>query len=152
MSRKVQPRIGARRRARQCALQVLFQLDGIAPLGGTAGLTGVLDQFWANFDEESSRTRETIEFSEELVLGVFDHLPAIDEAIQRATHHWRLERMARVDRNILRLATFELRYLENVPEQVAINEAIELAKEFGTEESSAFVNGVLDRLAQGSGK
>jgi N utilization substance protein B len=152
VSRKVQPRIGARRRARQCALQILYQLDGQAPHGGSIGLTEVLDQFWANFEEEAAQNRETVEFCEALLHGVFNHLHEIDDAIQKSTHHWRLERMARVDRNILRLSTFELLFLEDVPTQVALNEAVDLAKEFGTEESSAFVNGILDRLAQGLGK
>lgn len=148
MSRKVQPRIGARRRARQCALQVLFQLDGLAPHGGSVGLTDVLDQFWANFDPEAAQNKETVEFAEQLVMGVFNHLHDIDAKIQKSTLNWRLERMARVDRNILRLSGYELLFLESVPSQVVLNEAIELAKEFGTEESSAFVNGILDRLAQ----
>ena len=72
----------------------------------------------------------------------------LDDIIQNASKNWRLDRMSRVDRNILRLATYELRHCDNVPVKVIINEAVELAKRFGTGESAAFVNGVLDRIAQ----
>jgi N utilization substance protein B len=149
VSEKEQPRVGTRRKARQCALQVLYQFDGKPPEGGTSGLSTALGLFWSHTDPESAQQPDIVQFTELIVHGVFDHLSEVDAAVQKATHNWRLERMGRVDRNILRLATFELLFVESVPMQVAINESIELAKEFGTEDSFAFVNGILDRLAQG---
>ena len=78
--------------------------------------------------------------------GVSDELEAVDDSIRKASTNWRLERMARVDRNLLRLALYELKYADDVPAKVAINEAIEIAKKFGTKESSRFINGLLDRI------
>jgi N utilization substance protein B len=145
--------IGPRRRAREIALQVLFSLDV------NAGLTPVqaLAQFWRDFaheeraDEgsgEPDAPREVVLFAEKLVAGTAEHLEELDGIIQRASRNWRLERMARVDRNVLRLATFELRYVVEVPAKVVINEAIEVAKRYGAQESPAFVNGLLDRISQ----
>ena len=85
-------------------------------------------------------------FAEQLVHGVLDHLQELDELLQRVADHWSVERMAVVDRNVLRCALFELLYLEEIPAKVTINEAIEIAKRFGSEESGAFINGILDRL------
>lgn len=140
-------RIGARRQARECAMQVLYQLDANAfAVPADDGLA----LYWASgFDpDEPLPPPEVVAFTEELVRGTVGRLAQVDDAIQRATQHWRLERMARVDRNILRLATFELVSTAEVPARVVLNEAIEIAKKFGTEESGAFVNGILDRVAQ----
>jgi N utilization substance protein B len=87
------------------------------------------------------------EFASELVRGCSEHREQIDAKLREVSRHWRLERMARVDRNILRLATFELLWRSEIPRRVTLNEAIELAKRFGDEDSPAFVNGVLDRIA-----
>lgn len=87
------------------------------------------------------------DFANVLVRGVETSREAIDDKIREVSHHWRLERMTQVDRNILRMATFELMKLPDVPRRVTLNEAIELAKRFGTEGSAGFVNGVLDRIA-----
>jgi N utilization substance protein B len=87
------------------------------------------------------------EFATKIVDRAREHLAAIDEELQSASKNWRLERMSTVDRNILRLATCELLYDESIPTKVVINEAIELAKRFGTSESASFVNGILDRVA-----
>ncbi|MCP4449123.1 MAG: transcription antitermination factor NusB [Myxococcales bacterium] len=86
-------------------------------------------------------------FAEGIVDNAREHMAEIDEEVQSASKNWRLERMSTVDRNILRLAAAELMYDESVPTKVVINEAIELAKRFGTTESPAFVNGILDRVA-----
>jgi N utilization substance protein B len=86
-------------------------------------------------------------FAGKIVDQAREHLADIDEALQSASKNWRLERMSTVDRNILRLATSELMYDETIPTKVVINEAIELAKRFGTSESASFVNGILDRVA-----
>jgi N utilization substance protein B len=133
---------GARRRARECALQILYSQDAL----GAAGLDAAIADFWRGFDDE--RDPAVKSFAETLVRGATLHRDEIDAAIQKASKNWRLERMARVDRNILRLATYELKWQPDVPAKVVINEAIEVAKRFGTAESPAFVNGLLDRIAQ----
>ena len=136
--------MGARRRAREHALQVLYALD----VNADASVDGALAAFWANFEPEDAPA--VIAFTEALVRGARAHLAEIDAAIGRASKNWRLERMARVDRNLLRLGTFELRFAPEVPTKVVINEAIEVAKRYGTAESPAFINGLLDRVAQES--
>jgi N utilization substance protein B len=133
--------VGSRTRARECALQALYQLD---TSGGSA--EQALSGLFAHFEEVDADARS---FAEELVRGVTSERPAIDEIIQRYSQNWKLERMARVDRNVLRLGVFELLRCAEVPVRVTLNEAVELGKKFGSEESSAFVNGVLDRIAHG---
>jgi len=138
--------IGARRRARECALQMLYSMD-VNP-----GLTvdQVFGHFWKDFAGEAAEERDAdvMGFAERLVRGASVNHTEIDDIIQRASKNWRLERMARVDRNLLRLGAYELRFETDVPGRVVINEAIELAKRFGTAESPAFVNGLLDRISQ----
>ena len=95
---------------------------------------------------------DATDLASELVRGCARHLQAIDDRIREASKHWRLERMARVDRNILRLAIFELLERPDVPRRVTLNEAVELAKRYGDENSPAFVNGLLDRIANDIGK
>ena len=131
--------MGARTRARECALQALYQLD---TSGGTA--EGALQGIFAHFEDGDAADRR---FAEALVRGVQTEKPSIDEIIQRYSQNWKLERMARVDRNILRLGVYELLRRADVPVKVTLNEAVELGKKFGSEESSAFVNGVLDKIA-----
>ncbi len=104
--------------------------------------------FWRSFEAEP----EGREYSDAAVRGVGEALAAIDEKVAKASTHWRMERMARVDRNVLRLGTWELLTRTDVPRAVILDEAVELAKEFGTEESSAFVNGVLNRVADDLGR
>jgi transcription antitermination protein NusB len=83
---------------------------------------------------------------------VIAHRAEIDRLIEQHSHNWRLDRMSRIDRNVLRLGVFELKYRPDIPKKVSLNEAVELGKNFGTEESSAFVNGLLDRVAAALGK
>ncbi len=90
--------------------------------------------------------QEVKKFAEHLVKGVCDNLDQIDEKIAHHSTHWKLDRMTRIDRSLLRLAAFEMFWCEDIPGKVAINEAIELGKKYGTEESSSFLNGVLDAL------
>lgn len=142
---KAPAKVGNRRRARECAMQALYQLELAAP--GTH-LDDVLHLYWAHLEPDEAPTGEVRAYAETLVAGVARHLPELDRVLQKASQHWRLERMSRVDRNLLRLATFELLHEADVPARVALNEAIEIAKKFGTEESGAFVNGILDRIAQ----
>lgn len=130
--------MGQRRKDREVALQVLYQIDCTQKTPSEA-----MRLFWRYLEEKSDET----EFAKELVQGVSSRLAEIDQIIKDASHHWRLERMARVDRNILRLGVFEIIGLENIPKRVTLNESVELAKRFGSDGSAGFVNGVLDRIA-----
>jgi N utilization substance protein B len=129
--------MGSRRKARECALQVLYQMD----VSG-ASAQDALATFWSNFEHGA----DVAEFATHLVRGVQEHLGAIDEIIQESSRNWKLDRMARVDRNILRMAVFELLHRPEIPKKVTLNEAIEIAKRFGSEDSSAFINGILDHI------
>jgi len=144
--------MGVRRKGRELALQVLYQLDMQDKLAPGREGELALELFWKSFahgeDDEGGTDEGDRAFATSLVKGVREHLPVIDEAIRKASRNWRLERMARVDRNLLRLAVYELTFEEDVPPKAAINEAIEIAKRFGTAESPAFVNGILDRCLE----
>ena len=128
-----------RTKARERAIQALYQIDVAA-----TDLDEALARFWRSFEPVE---REVQQLAEGLVRGVAAQRRDIDDAIEGVSMHWRLDRMAKVDRNILRLAVFELRS-SDVPVKVVINEAIELGKKYGSESSGAFVNGVLDKIAQ----
>jgi N utilization substance protein B len=149
-----------RRRARCVALQVLYALDGSDVLDPAAALAFHLHQFGVP-EEETTVTPEPVSgqaaendaapiapFDEELALdlirGVCTHRPEIDEVLTRLSRKWRVERLARVDRTILRMGIYELAHRKSTPARVALSEAIELAKRFGAEEAPAFVNGLLD--------
>ncbi|MDY7229937.1 transcription antitermination factor NusB [Hyalangium rubrum] len=140
--------MGARRTGRERALQALYQLEM------TAGTTPyeALTSAWAASAEEGKPDPDAVKFAQELVEGVHAHQAEIDQLIEKHSHNWRLDRMSRIDRNVLRLGVFELKYRPDIPKKVSINEAVELGKNFGTEESSAFVNGLLDRVAGALGK
>ena len=129
---------GRRTKARERALQALYQIDVAA-----AGIDEALANFWRSFEPVEEAVRV---LAEELVRGVAERRREVDETIERASSNWRIDRMAKVDRNVLRLAVYEL-VATDVPVKVAINEAIELGKKYGSESSGAFVNGVLDRIA-----
>ncbi len=135
--------MGERSRGREAALQVLYAMD----LSGAA-----VERALASYWRELPGDPEGREFSEALVRGVAADREAIDEAIRAASRHWRLERMARVDRNVLRLGVYELRAGASIPRAVIIDEAVELAKRYGAEGSGVFVNGVLDRIAEELGR
>ncbi|NBD14367.1 MULTISPECIES: transcription antitermination factor NusB [Corallococcus] len=139
--------MGARRTARERALQALYQLE--MAQGATRE---ALDSAWAASAEEGTPEPDAVKFAKELVEGVQAHREEIDALIERHSHNWRLDRMSRIDRNVLRLGIFELKYRPDIPRKVTINEAVELGKNFGNEESSAFVNGLLDRVAVALGK
>ncbi len=130
--------MGKRRKARELALQFLYQLD----LRGETDPASCGDEFWSRHPVDP----EVRAFSETLVRGTMLHREKIDELIVQYAEHWDLERMAVVDRNILRAGIFELLWTTDVPPKVAINEAIEVAKKFGTQDSSRFINGILDRI------
>lgn len=127
--------MGVRRRGRELALQMLYQRE-------IAG-TDVEDMF-SSFEELQQTPPATRQFAIDLVRGVISRLSELDSHLVDQADHWRLERMAAVDRNILRLALFELMFEGGTPPAVVIDEAVEIAKRFGSERSSQFVNGVLD--------
>lgn len=133
-----------RRKAREFALQILFQLD-IRKEKPTATL---LKRFWTEFEPDD----EVRAFTEEIVTGTYKHLKTINTKVLACAKNWTLERMAVIDRNVLRMAVYEILYRMDIPPSVTINEAIELAKKFGSDESGAFVNGVLDSVARLAGK
>ena len=122
---------------------MLFQMEasGAAP-------EEVITLYWRNFEGEP----EGRVYADEALRSIAGCVAALDGRITEASSHWRIERMARVDRNLLRLGTWELQSRSDVPRAVILDEAVELAKAFGTEDSSSFVNGVLDRIADGLGR
>ena len=132
--------MGKRREGREAAVQFLYQDD--LNKCDAAGLPGALEAFWY-LRESAARTRE---FAAELIKGVIANHEAIDERIKKVTANYELHRIAPVDRNILRVAIYEMIYTSEVPPVVCINEAIEIAKKFGAEKSGGFVNGILDRV------
>jgi N utilization substance protein B len=129
--------MGVRREGREAAIQFLYQRD----LGGGAGVADLQD-FYAFRGLSPSARR----FCEGLVSGLLEHTVAIDVALREHTQNYELERLSAVDRNILRLAVHEMLHCDDIPPVVSINEAIDIAKKYGTEESGRFVNGVLDKI------
>ncbi|MBI2933396.1 MAG: transcription antitermination factor NusB [Planctomycetes bacterium] len=124
---------------RELALQILYQLD----LRGQE----VMDDLEACLREAPEPPdEEVMRFARELVSGYWERRPAVDEKIEAAAKNWQLRRMAVIDRNILRLATYELLFRDDIPPLVSINEAIDLAKKFSTPQSGRFVNGILDNI------
>ena len=113
---------------------------------------GSIERVIAAFWRETPGDPEGREYADRMLRGVAGDLDKVDEAVRKASTNWRLERMARVDRNVLRLGAFELIESRDIPRAVILDEAVELAKRFGSEESGAFVNGVLDRLANDVGR
>jgi transcription antitermination protein NusB len=149
--------VGPRRRAREIALQVLHVMDVSPELTADAALArtfehlmtarGLVEDEDAEVSGEAAPARPDRALVEELVRGVEAHRAALDETLAALSRNWRVERMAIVERNIIRLALWELLHAPAVPVSVVLNEAIELAKRFGTAEGAAFVNGLLDRAA-----
>jgi N utilization substance protein B len=135
--------MGARTGAREAALQMLF---GAEASGNDAEIC--IRDYWREMPGDA----EGRAYADEIVRGVLGSRDATDERIRAASTNWRLERMTRVDRNLLRLGAWELSEKRDVPRAVIIDEAVELAKRYGTEGSGAFVNGVLDRIAEDLGR
>jgi transcription antitermination protein NusB len=145
---------GARRQGRELALKMIYSLTE-----QEGPIERILAEFWRNFQFQDDVLGEALEdaepppvevrqFAEELTRGVFAHHVKLDEVLRQLSTNWALERMARVDLALLRLATFELLYCPQVPASVAINEAIEIGKRYGTKETPAFINGVLDKISR----
>lgn len=130
--------MGTRRQSREAAVQILYQRD----LNPHEPLDGSLVRFWAEQDYPD----DIRGFAEKLARGALEKRDAVDEQIKRVTENWELERIAAVDRNILRLAIYEMMFCDDIPPVVSINEAVDIAKKFSTKESGKFVNGILDRI------
>jgi transcription antitermination factor NusB len=129
--------MGNRTKARELAIQFLFYMEFAE---GTAGQ--LFDLFCDNFNPEKSIRA----FSKKLVCGVLENIEYLDKMIRKSSKNWRLERMSLVDRSILRLGAYEILFMDETPPKVSIDEAIELGKKYGAEESSAFINGILDNI------
>ena len=141
--------MGKRREGREAAVQFLYQID----LNGE-NTPGDPAAFWAlhSGPGKAEVTAKTRTFAEQLVSGVMAHRDEVDERIKKYTANYELNRLAAVDRNILRMAIYEMLHAPDVAPVVIINEAIEIAKKFGGEKSGGFVNGVLDRIKQELGR
>jgi transcription antitermination protein NusB len=142
-------------RSREFALQILYQMDMTKQPP-----VDIFEDFWKDRTdlaleepekeaiEKDKKDADVRQYAQKIVAGVFEHLADIDRVIERYAENWTIIRMACVDRNILRLSTYELMYVDEIPIKVAINEAVELAKRYGENDSSKFVNGILDRIAK----
>jgi len=140
--------MGQRRKSREIALQMLYQME----------MTGqpphvVIDLYYElasgdddDDDKDPDLAKALRPFAEQLLCGVYAHRDELDEMIVGASENWRLERMSIIDRNVLRIALYEMRYRAEIPPKVSINEAIDLGKTFGSPDSGAFINGILDHL------
>ncbi len=141
-----------RRKAREYALQFLYRIDFIKVSTGNnnraknlSGIKNNLEVFWADTDEKDPDTKA---FAEDIISGTIENLKEIDPLIQKVAKKWKISRMASIDRNILRFATYELLFRKDIPNAVTINEALEIAKKYSTSESAAFINGILDKIAK----
>jgi len=145
-----------RRLGRECALKILFALR----LETNLGVEELLERFWQGFRFADDALGEPLEnldkpipesaklFTEQLVRGIVEYRAVLDKRISDAAKNWSLERITAVDLSILRVACFELCYMPDIPAPVTMNEAIEIAKRYGTKDSPSFVNGLLDKIAR----
>jgi transcription antitermination protein NusB len=131
--------MGSRRKARECALQMLFAADVAETRADELART-----FWSEL-ADGELEPQAREFATQLAIGTLAHLEEVDERIRSRAEHWRINRMALVDRNVLRLAVYEFLH-EPTPRTVAINEALEVARRFSTYEATQFINGILDAI------
>ncbi|NQU41204.1 MAG: transcription antitermination factor NusB [Lentisphaerae bacterium] len=130
--------MATRRDAREWAVQLLFQMD----LNPPEDTGPVLERFW----EDVKSDKGPREYTERIVRGVFSHREELDTLIQKAADHWDVARLGVIDRNVIRMAVYEMLHCPDVPAIVSINEAVDIAKYFATSESGRFVNGILDRI------
>jgi N utilization substance protein B len=141
--------MSSRRQARQFALQALYQAD-LREIPAMAALnhlwSGLMDG--EGLEEARAPESDEVEFAQRLVEGALSNLAEIDALIEQCSTNWRIPRMPVVDRNILRIAAFELIHCRDIPASVSVNEAVELAKLYGTADSRAFVNGIVDRMGR----
>ena len=126
-----------RSKARESALQILYQID---VTGGP--VDAVLNQYWYT----RNRNPEVVDFANEIVKGTTEHLSEIDAIISQHSENWEIGKMPIIDRNILRFAIYEILYMDDIPPKVTIDEAVDLANNFGTPNSGKFINGILDKI------
>jgi N utilization substance protein B len=124
--------------ARECALKILYQIEMTSRTPENA-----LAAFW---EQEEEHPEDVRDFAAKIVLGIYENLANIDEKLGEYATNWQLNRMAVIDRNVLRMGLYELKFNSDIPPKVAINEAVELAKKYGDHDSSKFVNGILDKV------
>jgi N utilization substance protein B len=136
--------MSSRHIARERSIQLLFQLD----YNETEDREKAFDEFWGSFEDKP----DVRPFADDLVLGVLEHRDSLDGEIQRYAKNWDLKRMGGVDRNVLRLALYEIQHRKDIPPVVSVNEAIELAKELSSDEAAKFVNGILDQAIKDAGR
>jgi len=135
--------MGIRRKSRELALQALYQAEMNE---------GQALEYFPLLCENFQSAKQAIPYARTLVEGISLNITRIDELIKQYARNWRVDRMSIIDRNLLRIGVFELIFAENVPASVAINEAIEVAKRFSTDDSASFINGILDAVSDGEGK
>ncbi len=135
--------MGARRKARELAVQLLYQMEA-----NPVELEAALELFWRNLSASAS----TREFVNRIIQGVHGKREEIDKLLAKHSEHWRLDRMDMVDKSILRMGVFEIMFCDDIPVKVAMNEAVDLGKKFGAEESGAFINGILDKISKVEGR
>jgi transcription antitermination protein NusB len=140
-----------RRKAREYALQILFSLENGEGLSNS-DLGKVSSEFLANFSPENVETIADIPFLRRLLTIVTSEHEALDEEIEKYSDNWKLYRMTKIDRNIIRIGASELKNFQDIPPKVTIDECVELAKKYGSEDSSAFINGVLDKFRSSTGR
>jgi transcription antitermination protein NusB len=134
--------MGIRRQSRELTLQFLFSRDFQEQVHTPEAVATDFDTFCHLFDFN----RKSLEYARYLIMGICANLETVDALLADHSHNWRVERMSSVDRNILRIAIFEMRYTNEAPAQVAINEALEIAKRYSVDDSVAFINGILDAV------
>jgi len=141
---------GKRRKGRECALKILYQVESSFGLSSTQKLNkAALETQMIDFFDHFAVPDKISAFASHLASGVIGNIGQIDQRISENADNWRLERMDKIDRIILRIAVFELFFAKELTKSIVINEAIEVAKKFGSERSASFVNGILDRIARG---
>ncbi len=129
--------MGHRRKAREIALQVLYQIDV-----SQIDVDEAIELFRGNF----GMPQESVGFSTQLITCTREHITEIDDLIRKCSEHWSLERMSTVDKNILRVAVYEFLYCDDIPPKVTLNEAIDIGKHYGSDNSGSFINGILDAM------
>jgi N utilization substance protein B len=142
-----------RRKSREFALQILFSLENqeVLPADGSEVQLAVMS-YLENFAPKNFEEISDLPYLQRLLAGILSDLPALDAELEKHSEHWKLYRMTRIDRNILRIGAEELKSFKDIPPKVSLDECVELAKRFGTDESSAFVNGILDKVSHSLGR
>jgi transcription antitermination protein NusB len=142
-----------RRKSREFALQILFSLENqeVLPADGSEVQLAVIS-YLENFAPKNFEEISDLPYLQRLLAGILSDLPALDAELEKHSEHWKLYRMTRIDRNILRIGAEELKSFKDIPPKVSLDECVELAKRFGTDESSAFVNGILDKVSHSLGR